>query len=303
MPLTSAVEIEALWLEGLAARECQQPVRELRGTAGALQRMLERLLQLGDEVTGLLRDAALDGVEIAEDDRQQVVEVVRDAAGELADGFELLRLAQGLLGLASQLRLGLQPPDVVQHRAQRQQSEDHRGEKAEADQREHPAAQHTRGDLAPRQQFRFMDKDRVEIGPDRVHQVPAHARLDDRNGLFFPALAHKLHIVPELSHQRFDFRDQDAQPLQLRGVVGGECPDLVDAGGDRSLGAIKRLEELGVFAQHEAALARFGVQQLDQQDASAPAHIHCVHDPALRLGGAVGHVPVRRAQQLSAERS
>ena len=34
---------------------------------------------------------------------QQVVEVVRDAAGELADGLHLLRLAQGLLGLAPQL--------------------------------------------------------------------------------------------------------------------------------------------------------------------------------------------------------
>ena len=36
-------------------------------------------------------------VEIADHDRQHVVEVVRDAAGELADGFHLLRLEQLLL--------------------------------------------------------------------------------------------------------------------------------------------------------------------------------------------------------------
>ena len=36
--------------------------------------------------------------EIAEDHREQVVEVVRDTAGELADGLDLLRLAERRLG-------------------------------------------------------------------------------------------------------------------------------------------------------------------------------------------------------------
>jgi len=34
------------------------------------------------------------------DDRQQIVEIVRDAAGELADRLHLLRLTQGFFGLA-----------------------------------------------------------------------------------------------------------------------------------------------------------------------------------------------------------
>src|SRR5690606_24592881 len=34
----------------------------------------------------------------AQDDTQQVVEIVRDAAGELPDGFQLLHPAQGFLG-------------------------------------------------------------------------------------------------------------------------------------------------------------------------------------------------------------
>ena len=41
---------------------------------------------------------AADGVEAADDHGQQVVEVVRDPAGELADGLHLLGLAQRLLG-------------------------------------------------------------------------------------------------------------------------------------------------------------------------------------------------------------
>ena len=40
------------------------------------------------------REMALQRFEIADDDGQKIVEVVRDAAGELADAFHLLRLAQ-----------------------------------------------------------------------------------------------------------------------------------------------------------------------------------------------------------------
>ncbi len=49
-----------------------------------------------------------DHVEAAQHDGQEVVEVVRDAAGELADGFHLLRLAQRLLGPLARLVLRLQ---------------------------------------------------------------------------------------------------------------------------------------------------------------------------------------------------
>jgi hypothetical protein len=41
----------------------------------------------------------LQQVQRADDAGQEVVEVVRDAAGELADGFHLLRLAQGFFGV------------------------------------------------------------------------------------------------------------------------------------------------------------------------------------------------------------
>jgi len=53
--------------------------------------------------------AALHQVEAADDAGQQVVEVVGDAAGQLADGFHLLRLAQGFFGAAALGDLGGHP--------------------------------------------------------------------------------------------------------------------------------------------------------------------------------------------------
>ena len=47
--------------------------------------------------SGSCVELAVDGVEPAEHQRQHVVEVVRDAAGELAERLHLLRLAQLLL--------------------------------------------------------------------------------------------------------------------------------------------------------------------------------------------------------------
>ena len=54
------------------------------------------------------RSSRCQQLEVAADDLQQVVEVVRDAAGELADRLHLLRLAQRCLGL--------QPPVTSQRR-------------------------------------------------------------------------------------------------------------------------------------------------------------------------------------------
>ncbi len=48
----------------------------------------------------IVREGVDEDLGIAENDGQQIVEVVRDAAGELPDGLHLLRLAQLLLGPA-----------------------------------------------------------------------------------------------------------------------------------------------------------------------------------------------------------
>ena len=53
-------------------------------------------------------EAAKSKVDAADDDREHVVEVVRDAAGQLADGFHLLDLAKLRLGRLALGCFGLQ---------------------------------------------------------------------------------------------------------------------------------------------------------------------------------------------------
>ena len=80
--------------EGLPAGEGEQPADERPGAVGGLQRPLDQpLLARSAEA------AALEDVEAADDRRQEVVEVVGDAAGQLAQRLHLLRLAKLCLGL------------------------------------------------------------------------------------------------------------------------------------------------------------------------------------------------------------
>jgi hypothetical protein len=74
-------------VQHLAAAEREQLARErgrLRGGAGDLRELLAAV-------------AAREDLGVAGDHRQQVVEVVRDAAGEAADRLHLLRVAQPAL--------------------------------------------------------------------------------------------------------------------------------------------------------------------------------------------------------------
>jgi hypothetical protein len=81
--------------ERLAPREGQQAVRQRGRAPGRAQRHAHVALDL---VQAVLVDAHVHQFQAARDPRQQVVEIVRQAAGELADGLHLLRLAQLLLG-------------------------------------------------------------------------------------------------------------------------------------------------------------------------------------------------------------
>jgi hypothetical protein len=87
-------------LERLAPREGE----ELAGQAGAAGHRLAHVLQhaLAPARIGLTPEE----VEAAREHHQQVVEVVRDAAGELAHPLQFLRLAQRVLGLEALGHLG-----------------------------------------------------------------------------------------------------------------------------------------------------------------------------------------------------
>ena len=113
-------------------------------------------------------------VDIAEDDGEHVVEVVRDAARQPADRFHLLRLTQRLLGRFAPAHLLLQPLGAAQRdeaeadqRERRRQAEDQM-----ACHGEHPGADH--GGV--------LDADRdVEIGQLRQLLVHEDARCGRRS--------------------------------------------------------------------------------------------------------------------------
>ena len=88
-------EIEHRRLQHLLAAEREQLVREIRGAIGRVDHLAE-IVRGGAGLVG----AHQRELRVAGDDRDQIVEVVRDAAGERADRLELLRLAKLRLALA-----------------------------------------------------------------------------------------------------------------------------------------------------------------------------------------------------------
>ena len=90
-----ARQVERSRLEHLALSERQQPIGELRRPRRAGADFDRGLLQ-----RALGRQPARQPFGVADHHLQQVVEVVRDAAGEPADGFEPLRPRHRVLGVA-----------------------------------------------------------------------------------------------------------------------------------------------------------------------------------------------------------
>ena len=98
------VGVDRLRRERLPAREGKQARGQGAGPLDALQR---HVLRPFDPVPAAalrqMDELSVDGVETAEHQGQQVVEVVSDAAGELAERLHLLRLAQLFLEAAPSL--------------------------------------------------------------------------------------------------------------------------------------------------------------------------------------------------------
>jgi hypothetical protein len=84
------VEVGRRGHQALAAGEGEELAGELAAAFGGLQSVVDE----ADEIVLPGGHAAAHEVERADDGGEQVVEVVRDAAGELADGLEFLGLAE-----------------------------------------------------------------------------------------------------------------------------------------------------------------------------------------------------------------
>ena len=105
MDADQLVGIDRFRIERLAARKGQQPVRERRGARCRALRARNVAFEI---IEPPLRQPRLHQLKAAGDPRQHIVEIVRDAAGELSDGFHLLRLHQ-LFARLLQLQLRLAP--------------------------------------------------------------------------------------------------------------------------------------------------------------------------------------------------
>ena len=91
-------KVDRLLLQVLAPREGEHALGQRRAALRALHGVVEQRHQLG-----IVRQPLAHQLEAAEHRHQQIVEVVRDAAGELADRIHLLRLEQRLAGLLEPL--------------------------------------------------------------------------------------------------------------------------------------------------------------------------------------------------------
>ena len=122
-------QIEHFRHDGLLARERQQLAGQIRGPHGGILHFFELVV---DRV--VLRYGGKQHFRVPENDGEQIVEIVRDAAGKLPDGFKFLGLAQLGLQAIALLPGGLLFGDVLgdtghgSHRARFvQQGKQHRG--------------------------------------------------------------------------------------------------------------------------------------------------------------------------------
>ena len=100
------IQVQHSRREHLAAAEGQQLAGQARGAIGGALDLDEVLPGQGRKPRLFLQQR-----DVSDDAREQVVEVVRDAAGELTDGLRALGAAQALLELAALGHVGGDPHD------------------------------------------------------------------------------------------------------------------------------------------------------------------------------------------------
>jgi hypothetical protein len=87
------VDLDARRAQRLASRKGQKPSRQLGAVERRGQRLVDQLL-----LVGVQRAAVAQQVEIADDDAEVIVEIMRQPAGQLPERFHLLRLVQQRFG-------------------------------------------------------------------------------------------------------------------------------------------------------------------------------------------------------------
>jgi hypothetical protein len=86
-------DVRRFWVEGLPPTEGEELRRQLRAILGCVQRLFDMLALAGSADMGIVH------FQIGDDRCQEIVEIVRDAAGKLTDRLHLLRLLKLLFHL------------------------------------------------------------------------------------------------------------------------------------------------------------------------------------------------------------
>ena len=292
------VGIDTGRLERLATGEGEQPLGELRRALRALHGGVHRLSQFGAQlgsgaVLGEIEQIAPDRVEIAENDGEQIVEVVRDAAGELAHGFHLLRLEQRRLRLLAKFRLGLQllgARDQSSQGLQRRKCEKagkQRGrDQGEADEEGEQIALFFGLGLALGKELALGLDHSGDVFADVIDQLPAARRIEDGKRLLGLPLLDQCMRALELVQLGVDELAKLGHPRSLLWVVAGERAEPVELFGNRLHGAAEGFHVVGRSRQQEAALVGLGVPDVDQQALGRLLHLQSMHDHLVGIAGA-----------------
>jgi hypothetical protein len=257
------VEIDPHRFERLAAGKGEQALRELRRAVGALYGRLHRLRELGGKVARGLRrllDLPPDRVQIADDDGEQVIEVVRDAARQLSHCFHLLSLPQRLFRLVAKLRFRFelrrsrdQAFQGFAGRDRQNGGEDQRSQQREADQPAEHVAQQSGPRLALREQVAFGGEDRFDFLPDAAQELAVLARIDGGQRIITLPILGESHALLELIRLGAQKVGEPLDPRPFETVVGRERAELVQLGLSCCQRLIERFQIIGIRTQKKAA--------------------------------------------------
>ena len=247
------VDVQDLRGEHLAAAEREQLARELRGPEPGVLDLFDVLAPL---VLG--RGRVQQQLGAAEDGREEVVEVVRDATGELAHGLHLLGLAELLFELAARGHV------AREHQAGRAARERERLRlDVHVDQRavlaavpvaaERPPVLPTQGFLEPRQLGR-----RADVPDGHREELLLRVAVAGHGGGVHRQEAQRLAVVDP---HRFGVRlkQQAVAPLVLEQLLLGALP----LDGHRDLGGHELEDVLLPFAVAHARRVRLGDEHAD----------------------------------------
>ena len=277
------------------------------------ERLLELIGKLGDRAgIGEIGELAPHGVEIADDDGEQVVEVVRDAAGQLTYRLHLHRLPHGRFRLVAQPRFLLEfaraldeTLDGVPRRDGENGRQGRRQQKREPDQPGEPVARQARALLALRELLALGVQDRRELVADALHQLQAGVGIDDGEHFLPTARPRKGDGLDHL----FEFpRDQGPEILCARGlqrVADRQLIQRVELLRDVGLGLLEGLEIRGIGREQKSALAGLRADNADQHVADGALHLEGLHDLVvglLRTREQKRHCECRGEHQSEADR-